>query len=140
MTQSPDIRQEAKTMTHTGLQSLCFKSQCRVHSLLQDKYIILVIFKFYEHLKYFYKHNMTLTTHQKSLSQNRTGGLLCLKYKLQIQGVFISPCLISVVGQKLSLHVTCQSVVFCWSTFLPALLICLYSVTTNQQIYPAAVL
>lgn len=140
MTQSPDIRQEAKTMTHTGLQSLCFKSQCRVHSLLQDKYIILVIFKFYEHLKYFYKHNMTLTTHQKSLSQNRTGGLLCLKYKLQIQGVFISPCLISVVGQKLSLHVTFQSVVFCWSTFLPALLICLYSVTTNQQIYPAAVL
>lgn len=103
-------------MTHTGLQSLCFESQCRVHSLLQDKYIILVIFKFYEHLKYFYKHNMTLTTHQKSLSQNRTGGLLCLKHKLQIQRVFISPCLISVVGQKLSLHVTCQSVVFCWST------------------------
>lgn len=147
MTQNPDIRQEAKTVTHTGLQSLCFESQCRVHSLLQDKYIILVIFKFYEHFKYFQKHNRTLTTHQKSLSQNRTGGLLFLKHKMQIQGMFISPCLISVLATSshysswgFCTAILCQSVVFCWSTFLPALLICLYSVTTNQQIQPAAVL
>lgn len=48
---------------------------------------------------------MTFTIRQKSLSQNRTGGLLCLKHKMQIQGMFISPCLISVFGNTLSLFI-----------------------------------